>query len=259
MKRILLAFQFLTIIPVKDIGEVPDREAGGSSAFFPLVGLIEGTSLLILSALFLRVFPTELTNGLLVLFMVVVNGGLHLDGLSDTFDAIASRGDKERKLAIMKESTVGPMGVIAIVMVLLLKYLMLNAVFFNSNLSVYFSAVFLMPVLSRWTLVPALYHGRAAKEDGLGRTFIKYTEKKEVLIATMLALIISIVKISAAAQFSLLAFIVMFIMPLLYIYGFGAVWFSNKYFEGMTGDIVGAVYEIAVLLVLIMFCIRSAI
>ncbi len=258
MKKILLAFQFLTIIPVKDTGVVPDGEAGKSSAFFPVVGLLEGVLLMVLAALFLKVFPAELTSGLLVLVMVVINGGLHLDGLADTFDAIASRGDKERKLSIMKESTIGPAGVIAIVLVLLLKYLLLNAVFFNSKLPAYYAVVFLMPILSRWAIVPVLYHGRSAREDGLGKTFIEHTEKKELLTATVLTVVVTLIELAVTSQFSIFTFIVMFIMPVLYMYGFGAIWFSNKYFDGMTGDTIGALYEVAVLLTLMMFSVRNA-
>jgi hypothetical protein len=114
MKRMLLAFQFLTIIPVKDTGEVPEQRIGSSTALFPVVGFFEGALMAVFAGLFLKVFPTELTNGLLILLMIIINGGLHLDGLADTFDAIASRGDKEKKLAIMKESAVGPIGVISI-------------------------------------------------------------------------------------------------------------------------------------------------
>jgi adenosylcobinamide-GDP ribazoletransferase len=139
MKKILLAFQFLTIIPLRDMGETSEQEIGSTTAFFPIVGMIEGIILAVLAALFIKIFPSELCNALLVLVMVVLNGGLHIDGLADTFDAVASRGGKDKKLAIMKDSTVGPIGVIAIVMALLLKYVLLNAVFSFSTIAAYFA------------------------------------------------------------------------------------------------------------------------
>ena len=46
-----------------------------------------------------------LVRSFLVLAMIVINGGLHLDGIADTFDAIASRAGRDKKLAIMKDST----------------------------------------------------------------------------------------------------------------------------------------------------------
>ena len=257
MKRIVLAFQFLTIIPFKDMGEVPDREAGSTTAFFPLVGVFEGVVLLMLAALFLRLFPAELTNGLLVLTMIIINGGLHLDGLADTFDAIALRGDRDRKLAVMKDSTIGPFGVIAIVMVLLLKYLLLNALFFNSRLPVYYSGIFLMTVFSRWEMVPVIFHCRSAKKDGLGKVFIEHTGQKELLTSTALTVLITVVAAGFILHVPIIAFHLMFVMPVLYVFGFIAVWFFKRRFGGMTGDTFGAFYEFAVLLFLMMRVIWS--
>ncbi len=103
MKRLLFSFQFLTIIPLRVKEHISEEEIGISPAFFPLVGVFQG-GLLVISAILLRkVFSLELTNGLLILLLVLINGGFHLDGLADTFDAIAARGDKEKKLSIMKK------------------------------------------------------------------------------------------------------------------------------------------------------------
>lgn len=258
MKKILLAFQFLTIIPMKDMGEVSDREIGSTTSVFPLVGFAEGVVLAFAAALFLKVFPAELTNALLVLILLVMNGGLHLDGLSDTFDALASRGDRAKKLSIMKDSTVGPMGVMAIVMVLLLKYVMLNAVFFHSALSAYFVTLAAMPVLSRWAMVPAAYYSSSARNDGLGRLFIEYSEKRQLISATAAALVLVSLVCTMVMEFKLLLFYVMFAMPVLYAFSFGAVWFFKKNFNGMTGDSFGAVNELAVLVFLLTVVVNNA-
>ncbi|MDH4028282.1 MAG: adenosylcobinamide-GDP ribazoletransferase [Nitrospirota bacterium] len=257
MRRILLAFQFLTIIPLSDTGEVPDREAGGATAFFPLVGAVEGAALLMLAMVLLRVFPAELVNGLLVLAMVISSGGLHLDGLADTFDAIGSRGSREKKLAIMKESTVGPFGVIAIVMALLLRFLLLNALFLNSRLTEYYAAVFLMAVFSRWAMVPVIFHSRSARRDGLGKVFIDHTGHKELLTATAFTVMIAVFAAGIVLRVPLLVFDLVFVMPVLYMVGFIAVRFFNRDLGGMTGDTFGAVYEISILLFLMMSVIWS--
>ncbi len=252
MKKLLLVFQFLTIIPVKQIRDVSDKEMGSATVFFPLVGVMEGVLYVVLAALFLKVFPTELTNGLLVLVMVIVNGGLHLDGLADTFDAIASRGDKEKKLMVMKDSTVGPTGVIAIVLALLLKYLLLNALFFNLSLVTYHLSLFLMPVFSRWVMVTAAFHGEPAREDGLGNVFIKHTGVKEIITATILTLLFSFFAlIIVDIQYSIFNIQLLTVLFVLYIFSLIAVRFGNKNFDGMTGDTLGAVHEISTLLFLL--------
>ncbi len=259
MKRILLAFQFLTIIPVKEIKEVSEKEMGGASALFPVTGFVQGSLFALSATLFLKVFPGELTNGLLILVMVITSGGLHLDGLADTFDAVASRGGEEIKHAIMKDSTIGPTGVTAIVLVLLLKYLLLNTLFFKSSLTTYYSSLFLMPVFSRWAMVPAIFHGKSARQDGLGRIFIENTGLKEFVTATFLTLLFSGITLVAgnkANNYQLLA-----VLPALYLFSLIAVWFSNKNFGGMTGDTFGAVSEISEILFLIMavICLQKSI
>lgn len=251
MNKILLAFQFLTIIPVRDSGAVPVQDVGRATMYFPIVGIIEGGLLSALAWLFLKVFPGEVTSGLLLFAMVLINGGLHLDGLSDTFDALASRVDTDKKLAIMKDSTIGPAGVIAIVLVLLLKYLLLNSMFFYSSISVYYTGLLLMPVMSRCTMVWAIFHCRPARQDGLGRMFIEHTGLRELITATVLTLIACFVTLGIISEFELLAFHLMFVLPVLYFFSVSAVWFFNKHFGGMTGDSFGSVYEFAVILFLI--------
>ncbi len=257
MNRIFLAFQFLTIIPVKDLGELPDSEVGKATAVFPWVGLAEGILLAFSATIFLGLFQSELANALLVLIITVMNGGLHLDGLSDTIDAVASRSGVEKKLLIMKDSTVGPMGVIAIVMTLLLKYVLLNALYFHSNGPVYFVILITVPLLSRWAMVPAACYSRPARQDGLGRIFSEQTGKKELLTATAATVLFVLMLCIATGQFSLIMFYLMFAMPLLFGFSFGAVWFFKKQFGGMTGDSFGAVNEIAVLLFLLIAVINK--
>ncbi len=258
MKRILLAFQFLTIIPMQDMGDVSGEEMGKTTAVFPLVGFAEGVVLAFLAAIFLKVLPTEPTNALLVLILAIMNGGLHLDGLSDTFDAVASRGDRGKKLAIMKDGTVGPIGVIAIVMTLLLKYVLLNAVFFQSTSVAYLMTVVSMPVLSRWAMVPAAFYSKPARNDGLGRLFIEHTGARQLIAATATAIVLTALFCIIVSQFSLLMFYIMFAMPVLFAFSFGAVWFFKKSFGGMTGDSFGAINEIAVLVFLLSAVINNA-
>jgi adenosylcobinamide-GDP ribazoletransferase len=250
MNKLILAFQFLTIIPVKDTGEIPDEEMGGVAAFFPLVGLAEGTALAGLAYLFLKILPAEVVSALLVLVMAILNGGLHLDGLADTFDAVAARGDSARKLAIMNDSSIGPAGVISIVMTLLLNYVLLNAVHFQASKDIYFGIVLLMPVVSRWAMVPALYYGNAAKPDGLGKVFMEYTGLKEQIYSTLLMFMVVAVYALIFSNIDLFVSFCMMNFPLLFAFCLIAVWFSKIHFEGLTGDVLGAVNEIAKLLFL---------
>jgi adenosylcobinamide-GDP ribazoletransferase len=257
MRKILFAFQFLTIIPVKDI-KLSEQEMGSATSVFPVVGLAEGVLLVVSASISLKVFTPEVTNVLLVLILAILNGGLHLDGLSDTFDAIASRADSKRKLTIMKDSSAGPFGVIAIVMTLLLKYVLLNAVFLHSTTKTYYAVLSLMPISSRWLMVAAACYGKSARPEGLGRMFIEYTGNKEMLKATAVTVLIAFLISSLIFQHSLFIFYVMFALPVLYMFSFLATWFFKKHFGGLTGDSFGAINEIGVLLFLMTSFIKNA-
>ncbi len=251
MKRILLAFQFLTIIPFSNTGEVPEKEMGSATAFFPLVGLAEGGVVATMAMLLIRILPSEVVNALAVLLLIIINGGLHLDGLADTFDAIASRGDKEKKLVVMKDSSTGPIGVIAIVMALLINYVLLNAVFFRASAPLYYEILLIMPITTRLAMVSAIYYSRSARNDGLGRIFIEYTGAREFIIATVMSFV-SIFLISILfSNINLFLFFCILIFPVLYAGSVMIVWFLGRHFNGLTGDSFGAVNEVQRLIFLV--------
>jgi adenosylcobinamide-GDP ribazoletransferase len=258
MRKILLAFQFLTIIPVKDTAVIADRELGGAVSYFPLVGAVQGMLLVLAAMVLSGPFPPGVTDMFIILLLVITNGLLHLDGLADTCDAIASRGDREKKLSIMKDATIGPAGAMAIVMSIMLKLLLLNASYSDSSPATYYLILLLLPTYSRWVMVPAIFHGRSAREDGLGKTFIENVGVKELLTATILTLTISFLAVFIIFHTAGMAHII-FSLPALYIFSLIAGWFAARRFGGMTGDTFGAVSELSEILFLMMavICLRN--
>ena len=92
----------------------------------PFVGLILGASLGLLDGgLGWLGFPNLVRSSLIVAIAVGLTGGLHLDGVSDTADGLAVT-DPERRLVVMKDSLTGAFGVMAIALVLLLKFAALS-------------------------------------------------------------------------------------------------------------------------------------
>ena len=119
---LLLAIQFLTQIPVKLKQSYDEREVGASLLYYPLVGLLLGVLLTGLHRL-LDGVPVLLHAALLLAAWVLITGALHLDGLADSVDAwLGGIGNRERTLAIMKDPCAGPAAVVAVVLVLLLKF-----------------------------------------------------------------------------------------------------------------------------------------
>ncbi len=123
--RFWLALQFFTRLPLPVEPAYTPEELSRSSRYFPLVGLLAGglTGLvLVLAAL---VWPPALAVVLALACGMWLTGAFHEDGLADTFDALGGAMDRERALAIMKDSRIGTYGSLALIIAVLAKFLAL--------------------------------------------------------------------------------------------------------------------------------------
>jgi adenosylcobinamide-GDP ribazoletransferase len=260
MRQLLLAFQFLTIVPVKVPGKITEKDVAASAAFFPLVGAFQGLATAISAVLLMKVFPADITAALALFLLILSNGGFDLDGLADTFDALAvkSSGDPDRdrakRLLIMKDSTTGAMGVIALAVTILLKFVLMRRFLADFPIIAAAAFFFLMPVFSKWINVPAMHHGVSARNDGLGRIFIEHAGRGSVLISTAIVISLCVMVSSfglldisprTMLEFSLL------IVAVFYLFCLLAVQLFCKRFGGLTGDHFGAVTEISEILFLL--------
>jgi len=238
MRLFFTAFQFLTIIPLPFRLNYQDGDMGRSMRWFPLIGMALGGLLAGSHYLFQLIFPEEIVALLLVAVLALATGALHLDGLADVFDGFGARGDRERFLAVMKDSSTGAIGVVAIVLGLLLKYQALLHLPDGLNRS----GIIIFPAIARFTQVLMTAGSRRARKDGLGAGFISTAGIKEVLIATVTIL---------AAAFLLLGSTG--IICCLVATSFA--WLSRSYFHhrlgGVTGDIIGCTSELTEILTLL--------
>lgn len=123
MRSFLDAVTFLTRFPLPvDHRRTPDLAR--ASAWFPVVGALLGTALL-LSMLLLSTWTSPLVAAVLVVTLeIVVTGALHLDGLADLADG-SGGADRASRLRIMKDHAVGAYGTAAVVLALLLEVALL--------------------------------------------------------------------------------------------------------------------------------------
>ncbi|MDO8672795.1 MAG: adenosylcobinamide-GDP ribazoletransferase, partial [Dehalococcoidia bacterium] len=107
----LTALTFLTAIPVPrwlDKSKTAPLSGGAdvfarSVPYFPLVGLILGLILVGLDFLLRLAFPPLVVSALLVVAMLLLTGGLHLEGFIDSCDGLLTAKSPEERLAIMKD------------------------------------------------------------------------------------------------------------------------------------------------------------
>src|SRR5690554_560366 len=173
---LLIALQFLTRLPIRLPGLPTPDESGRSLLWYPLVGLLLG-SLLLLGHGLLHGVSVWLQAALLLSIWVWLSGGLHLDGLADTADAwVGGYGDRERTLAIMKDPACGPIGVISLVLVLLLKWAALVALLEAGH----WAMLLLAPWLGRWVLPLLLYTTPYVRPGGMGQTLIDHMPRRSL-------------------------------------------------------------------------------
>ncbi len=240
MKRLIIALQFLTIFPVKRDSSSPGpQDLAASMAWFPAVGALLGAGLVVMHAGLSVFLPISVVSALLLAALAISNGGLHLDGFSDTVDGIAGGRTPEERLRIMKDSAIGATGAAFLIFLILVKYLSLNEIPGASKTAI----IFLFPVAGRWAMVMlACLSGYARPEGGLGLSFAA-NKTGTLVVATI---------ITGALAFSTLGVRGLAAMPVI-----GAVvWASSLFFKrklgGVTGDVFGFTCETSEALFLIL-------
>lgn len=247
MQGLILAIQFLTIIPIRTKKITEENKLSVATIYFPLVGILLGLILIwmnnLLSLLWLNQF---FTNAILITLLIILTGGLHLDGLADTVDALASRKDKTKMLKIMRDSHIGTMGVLSLVIIILLKLSVLCSLGYAvKNIS-----LILMCLLSRYALVLSMFLFPYAREEGKAKIFIKGMNIKIFSLATLITLCFTLI-IFGLKGLIILTIVVISVILL-------GKFVVNK-IAGITGDTLGAISELTEVFVLlnILFLTRS--
>jgi len=235
----LVALRFLTIIPIPWRREVSPEELGRSAVYFPLVGLILGLFLVGWHWLLGLFLPRAVADVLVMVTLVILTGALHLDGFIDTFDGLAGHKSVEDRWRVMHDSRAGGIGVVAVVCLLLVKYVSLN----NLSDPLLGMSLVLMPVLGRWAMTYAIFAYPYARPTGLGTAFKQGTGWLRLTIATIITFVVVVVlrQVTGLAVMLGIWIIVVVIAA-----------FLKRRFSGLTGDTYGAINELAEVFVLIL-------
>ncbi len=165
-----IALQFLSSLPVRLPGMPQPSELGRSLLFYPLVGLLFGGLLWGFADLLAGV-PLFLRAALILTAWVLLSGGLHLDGLADSADAwLGGFGDRERTLVIMKDPRSGPIAVITLVLVLLLKFCAVLALLEQQQAV----ALLVVPLIGRAALLGLFLTTPYVRAGGLGQALAEH-------------------------------------------------------------------------------------
>lgn len=228
--RFLAALQFLTIIPWRR--STSQEELAGSAGYFPVVGVVIGLILAGLNRVLGWLLPSPAVNVLLVASLVVITGALHLDGLVDTCDGVAGVKTAEERQRVMHDSRAGAFGVIGASLLLLVKYVSLNSVpgvFLLATLV-------LMPIVSRWAMVYAIFAYPYGRPSGLGQLLKQGTGWQQFAMATLITLAAAIVLLRLAG---------VIIMVGVWVIAVAVATYLKGKLSGLTGDTYGAINEVS--------------
>src|SRR5260370_31477085 len=193
-RELVAAIRFLSVLPMPGSALLFDKDESTSSLvigceYFPLVGLLLALLLWLLVLLFGHLIPQLALAALLVVALVILTGGLHLDGLMDTCDGLFGGRTRERKLEIMRDSRVGSFGVLGAACVLLLKFALL------ASIPVQWLPLALLLILpsARWSMALALRVFPPARPTGLGSAYHRAVTTRRLLITGLIALLIPLI------------------------------------------------------------------
>ena len=183
LKQCCAAFRFLTVFPLPGTIGTDVEDLKGALPFFPVVGIVLGFLSGAAAWLTWQILPPLAASVVTTLVLLSFSGALHLDGLADCADGFFSSRERGRMLEIMRDSRIGVMGVIAVVMVLLLKVSLLSALETADAVR----AAVLMPVAGRTALVMMIVLlPYVRKEGGLGTPFYAVRPGWPLFIAMLL-------------------------------------------------------------------------
>ena len=259
MKRLIGILQFMTRIPIPiDTGF--DEEFHKGIIYFPIVGLILGICYYVIGVVGLWLFNSYLATIMILIGEVILTGGLHLDGLGDTFDGLYSYRDKDRILEIMKDSRLGTNGLLAIMLVLMFKAGLIYELVDGGFLWI----VILMPAVARTMQVLACYKTKTPREKGMGNIFIGKVSFK-TLLGSYLILGIIVIGVMCFASGFFIGFGFIYSMAIILGINVLVLTVMNKLFiksvykkiDGLTGDVLGCICELSELGFLILIDFAS--
>jgi len=228
------AIAFLTRVPAS----APSDAGGTSLAWFPVVGALIGLAGAMAYAVALLRVPPLLAAALAAAALVALTGALHEDGLADSADAWGGGSNREDALRILHDPAHGTYGVVALVLVLLLRVSAVAAMTASS-------ALLLLPAahaLSRASMVAVLVTTPPARSGGLAAMFGTLASRRASVTALAGGLVIG------------LAFAGPIALAFAAVVGSGA-WLVRRLalrsIGGVTGDVLGAVQQVTETVVLV--------
>jgi len=227
MRHFISAIQFITIIPV---GRADTFEPLKMIPYFPLVGLALGMLTALFDQLATALWSRPVASLLDVLFLAVLTGAFHLDGLGDSADGLLGQRSIEKALTIMKDSRLGTMGLVAIVFGLALKWAGIAGLDTNRAL-----LLIIVPAYARASMLFGMRFFEYGRPDGgTGVDFFKSKLEWTAFWGLTVPVVLSVF-LGWTAFWLNLSFVALTAV---------LIWYYKRRVGCITGDMLGAMAEI---------------
>jgi adenosylcobinamide-GDP ribazoletransferase len=234
IKHFAIALSFLTLfrLPGSARITVTPVDLARSFSYYPLVGFLLGACWFGIAFFLHTLMPAPVLATLLTALMALMTRGLHLDGLADLTDGLGGGYTRERRLEIMKDSSIGTFGAAALILILAFKIAALSTLIPARA----WSMLFLTPALSRYAMVLASYKSIYARaEGGLGKAVCDHINTRQLMTATVVTALLCLMLAPFRGVFLILT-----LMACVLLMRF----LSRRWLGGITGDVLGAINEI---------------
>lgn len=232
LRGLVTALRTLTLLPVPG----KDAEHFASSLYwFPLVGLLVGAAAAGLAWIGTCAGWPEFAAMLALAGGVILTRALHADGLADMADGFFGGWTREASLRIMKDSNIGSFGALALIIVMLFKWVALLELARHKA----FGMIAAGGMLARMTqvlLAARLPYARTG--GGTATSFVEGAGSRHLFVAFGSAALL----LMPLVHFDLFAALVLMTSALASAASMGLL--SRRKIEGVTGDVLGASSEI---------------
>ncbi len=230
----LAAAQFLTRVPIR-LRTAPDLAA--AVPWFPVVGALIGATVGLAAVGLMELVPATVAAAVAIIVAMLITGAFHEDGLADTADALGGT-TPERRREILKDSRHGSYGVAAMCSTIVLRIVCVASL----GPAAAFAGLVAAHTLGRGAAVATMVLARPAPHEGLGADYTRVLSRRSAATGVVAALGLGAL-VSG-----------WWVGPLALAAAIGAVAvvrLAHRAFDGISGDLLGAVEQVGECLVLI--------
>lgn len=232
LETFLGAVRFFTRLPVPGTLGQDASALAKAMRYFPAIGLIVGALAGLAFAVTTFFWPKTLAVLAAMATAMLVTGALHEDGWSDMVDGFGGGRDRERVLAIMRDSNIGSFGAVGLGMLLLVRFFALIEV----DMLLVPVALIAGHAVSRLCSTGVFHLLDYARADGKAKPFTDKLGKNDLVFAAVTALL-PVLLLSPLQSLPALLFAAA---------ATGWLWrLFKRRLGGYTGDCLGAVQQLA--------------